>query len=65
MKISQAVHFTHEVDGRIYSLVFPIPAPLGECYDVAASVCSEFLSKLKQQEEELLKKATITEPEVQ
>lgn len=63
MKVSQGIVFTHEVEGRVYSLIFPVPAPLGECYDVAASVCAEFLKKLQEQEAELLKKATIVEPE--
>lgn len=51
MKVTQSITFHHEVDGRHYSLVFPVPAPLGECYDVAAAVCAEFLKKLREQQE--------------
>ncbi len=50
MKIVQSVSFQHEVEGRMYCLTFPMPAPLGECYDVAAAVCSEFLKKMKEEE---------------
>lgn len=51
MKVVQSLSFQHEVEGRVYSLVFPMPAPLGECYAVAATVCNEFLKKIKEEEE--------------
>lgn len=49
MKIQQTLSFQHEVEGRMYCLTFPVPAPLGECYDVAVACCNQFLSKLKEQ----------------
>lgn len=63
MKVVQSLSFQHEVDGRMYCLTFPMPAPLGECYDVAVSVCNEFLKKMKEQEEKLNKSAEAPEEE--
>lgn len=63
MKVVQSLSFQHEVDGRMYSLVFPVPAPVGECYDVALAVCNEFLKKLKEQQEEITKEAPEAAPE--
>lgn len=51
MKIGQSITFTHEVEGRIYTLVFPVPAPLGECYDVAVAVCNKWAKEIQMQEE--------------
>lgn len=58
MKIQQTVQFVHEIDGRHYTLNFPIGAPLGECYDVAMVACDEFIKQIKQMNEKKAQEIT-------
>lgn len=51
MKVIQTVSFTHEVEGRLYHLSFPVPAPLVECYNVCATVLGELEKKMKEAQE--------------
>ncbi len=53
MKVSQTMSFVHQVEDRVYHLSFPFPAPLGECIDVASSVCNEFAKKVAEQQEKV------------
>ena len=59
MKVTQSITFHHEIEGRHYNLVFPVPAPLAECYNVVASVAAEFMKKI---EEENAKAAAAEQP---
>lgn len=57
MKLMATKTFIHTVDDRVYSLTFPHEAPLGECHDVAASVCQFYVQQIDEQLKKLAKKA--------